>query len=68
MEVYSGDVDGDGFEPDETPEEVGGPGLEWSIMAIATADDYGAGSIPRFAYSIEEASTIDFKRIPSREE
>lgn len=68
MEVYSGDIDGDGFESDDTPEEMSGMDLEWSIMAIGAANDHREGAPPQLAYSLEELSTIDFEEIPSREE
>ncbi|PSP47031.1 hypothetical protein BRC69_01820, partial [Halobacteriales archaeon QH_6_66_25] len=68
FEVYSGDVDGDAFEPDETPERAVGPSPEWSIMRSGTADNLAATASPqpRLAYSIEELSTIDFEDVPSR--
>ena len=70
FEVYSGDVDveGDAFEPDETPERAVGPSPEWSIMMPGTADNLAATASPqpRLAYSIEELSTIDFEDVPSR--
>ena len=67
-EVYSGDIDGDAFEPDETPERAVGPSPEWSIMRSGTADNLAATASPqpRLAYSIEELSTIDFEDVPSR--
>jgi hypothetical protein len=67
FEVYSGDVEGDAFEPDETPEQVRGE-IEWSIMVSGDADDFSVigGPQPRLAYSIEELSTIDFEDVPSR--
>ena len=70
-EVYSGDIDGDAFEPDETPEELiisGRTEPEWSVMMSGTAVEFGSStaSLPRFAYSLEELSTIDFDNIPSR--
>lgn len=67
FEVYSGDVDGDFFEPDETPEELNGD-VQWSIMWARTANSYASGKIPSLTYSIEELSTVDFEDIPSREE
>lgn len=72
-EVYSGDVDGDIFEPDETPERVninGRSEYEWSIMTRGTAIDFGDSSsnTPMLTYSIEELSTIDFEKIPSRDD
>lgn len=66
MEVYSGDIHGDNFEPDETPEEVGG-NIEWSVMREGPAINYGIGPTPTLAYSIEELSTVDFDEIPSRD-
>lgn len=40
----------------------------WWIMQAGTADTVEASLTPRFAYSIEELSTVDFEDIPSREE
>lgn len=65
VEIYSNDVDGDGFDPDETFEDVGVE-REWSIMGRDTARDFGSGKTPRLTFSIEEAGTIDFGEIPSR--
>ena len=71
MEVYSGDIDGDGFEPDQTPEYLDvGPvdrnmDAEWNIMMRGTAPDTQSFSEttaeqPVLALSIEELSTISF--------
>ena len=66
-EVYSNDEDGDGFESDETIEDL--PGLidRWSIMGLGDAEDVGTGPMPLLAYSIEELSTIEFDTIPSKD-
>jgi hypothetical protein len=68
FEVYSGDIDGDAFEPDETPERAVGRNPKWSIMMSGTANNLAATASPqpRLAYSIEELSTIDFEDVPSR--
>ena len=80
MEVYSGDVGGDGFEPDQTPEYINTSGdvldPEWSIMMEGTADDTRGFSEtadqhadqPVLAISIEELSTASFEDVPTREE
>jgi hypothetical protein len=67
FEVYSNDEDGDGFESDETIEDL--PGLidRWSIMGLGDAEDVGTGPMPLLAYSIEELSTIEFDTIPSKD-
>ncbi|WP_254766184.1 hypothetical protein [Salinilacihabitans rarus] len=67
MEVYSGDINGNNFEPDETPEYANGPNPRWSIMRAGTANDLGTGPTPRLAFSLEELSTIDFEDVPSRD-
>lgn len=65
FEMYSGDIEGRVFEPDETPERVNGD-IEWSIMRAGDANDYASDLPPRLAYSIEELSTMDFEEIPSQ--
>lgn len=79
MEVYSGDVDGEGFEPDPTPEYIDTgdeePEPDWSIMMFSTAEDTRDFSEPTEEYadqpvlaiSIEELSTISFEGIPTKE-
>lgn len=69
LEVYSGDVNGQFLGEDTTPERLtqnGDP--EWSIMMRGTADDQSGEQNPtsRFAFSIEELLTVDFKHVPSR--
>ena len=79
MEVYSGDIDGDGFKPDATPEYVdrgdGVPNPRWSIMMRGTTNDTrdfpgmtADADQPVLAISIEELSTISFENVPMREE
>jgi len=49
---------------DETPEEVGVGRTDWSIMTDGTTmEDFGNN---RFAFSIEEISTVDIEDVPSR--
>ena len=80
IEVYSGDVEGDHFDPDRTPEYIDTDEVEleaeWSIMKRGTANDTRAftdtpakhADQPVLAISIEELSTISFKGVPTREE
>lgn len=71
FEVYSGNTDPDltgGV--DETPEGIligRDQVVRWSVMQAGTANNFGGYSNPRFAYSIEEVVTIDFRNIPSKE-
>jgi len=71
LEAYSGDSENPIIGLDETPEQVrrGDPPL-WSIMRFGVAEDYAStqAETPRFAYSIEEAATTDFKDVPSEED
>ena len=69
-EVYSNDEDdedGDGFESDETIEDL--PGLidRWNIMGLGDAEDVGTGPMPLLEYSIEELSTIEFDTVPLKD-
>jgi hypothetical protein len=67
MEVYSGDINGDHFDEDTTPEYL--PiGPRWSIMRAGPAYNWGSSSDLRLAYSLEELSTSDFEEIPSVED
>ena len=80
MEVYSGDVDGKYFEPDQTPEyiDIGQPDLSprWSVMMRGPAPDTRDFSDtaskyaehPVLAISMEELSTISFEEIPTKNE
>ena len=76
MEVYSGDVDGEYFEPDQTPEYIitadGELEAEWSIMMRGQAEDTQEFSEMTaeqsvLAISIEEISTVSFDDIPAQE-
>ena len=64
LEAYSGDVTGEYIGVDETPEQIGIK-VQWSIMMRGQADDFSTSSRSRYAVSIEELSTVDFKHIPS---
>jgi|GEM_PF-6202621 len=69
FEVYSGDVDGDELGVDTTPERVERNGdEEWSVMRYgsATEQDTHQRLPSRLAFSIEELSTVDFEKIPSK--
>lgn len=66
---YSGDVENPTFDKDPTPENILSRGeleVEWSLMSTREISFASSrGMIPRFVYSIEELSTVDFKHIPS---
>lgn len=70
FEVYSGNslarlAGGE----DRTPETVSFT-QEWSIMMAGTADDFGESEpkTPILVFSIEEAGTMDFEHIPSKDQ